>query len=118
MLTGQKITALSVAAALGFVAYGQSATAQDSDAPSMKVRYADLNLATEDGARALLQRIRHAARLVCDQQWGDSTEAAMLSRSCFADSTRQAVAKVNSPLVTAFYSGKPRTNTVALATNP
>ncbi len=118
MLTSQKITALSVAAALGFTAYGQSATAQDSDAPSMKVRYADLNLTSEEGARALLQRIRHAARIVCDQQWGDPTEAAMLARSCVADATRQAVAKANSPLVTALYSGKPRTNAVALATNP
>jgi len=118
MLTSQKITAPLVAAALSFIAYGQSATAQDGDAPSAKVRYADLNLASEDGARALLQRIRHAAKIVCEQQWSDSTEAALLDRSCVADATRRAVTKLNSPLVTAFYSGKPMTNAVALATNP
>ena len=118
MLNSQKITALSVAAALGFIAYGQSATAQDSDAPSVKVRYADLNLTSEDGAQALLQRIHHAARIVCDQQWSDSTEAVLLGRSCVAHATSRAVAKLNSPLVTALYSGKPMTNAVALATNP
>ena len=118
MLTSQKIMALSVAAALGFLAYGQSATAQESDAPSVKVQYADLNLASEEGAQALLQRIRHAARIVCDQQWSDSTEAVLLGRSCVAGATSRAVAKANIPLVTALYSGKPMTNTVALATNP
>jgi UrcA family protein len=66
----------------------------------------------------MLQRIHHAAKAVCDEQWADSTEAVLLARSCVADATSRAVAKLDSPLVTALYSGKPATSALAMATKP
>lgn len=68
------------------------------DVPKLEVSYTDLDIATEQGARALYRRIAHAARQVCPP--GEGSRIAKLdeiSRSCIRDSISRAVREVNSP---------------------
>jgi UrcA family protein len=62
---------------------------------SQVVRFADLNLSTDDGARTLYQRIKLAARQVCDgadERFGYSEY-----RKCFNKAVDEAVSKVDRP---------------------
>jgi UrcA family protein len=94
------------AAPIAMVAGG--AQAQESgDAPAhMAVSYADLNLNSDAGIAVLYKRLRHAARQVCGD--GDTTS---LSRgrdqtNCINNAMSQAVAQVNSPILTSLYEAK------------
>jgi UrcA family protein len=71
---------------------------------SVTVNYRDLNLSTIAGATALYQRLQGAARSVCD---GPATgvHAYQEWRSCYQAAIADAVAKVNSPLLTALHRG-------------
>jgi UrcA family protein len=71
---------------------------------TVSVNYRDLNLSTIDGAIALYQRLKGAARTVCD---GPLTGVAAYQewRSCYDAAMADAVAKVNSPLLTAVHRG-------------
>jgi UrcA family protein len=81
------------------------ASADQADSPrSVTVNYRDLNLSTIDGAMVLYQRLKGAARTVCDrpeptlfayQEW----------RSCYDAAIADAVTKVNNPLLTSVYRG-------------
>lgn len=67
---------------------------------SFPVRYGDLNLASREGAHTMLQRLDHAARVVC----GDTPSPAELLYSrhyaqCKEAAIANAVAEVDSPLV-------------------
>jgi UrcA family protein len=85
------------------VALSGSALAQDRQDTSprtMTVHYSDLNISTTAGARALYQRIRGAAGLVCGAHtdrlgvyaWRDWD-------SCVHTAVNDAVEKVHSPLL-------------------
>jgi UrcA family protein len=83
-----------------------AAQADAADAPrSTTVSYRDLNLSTIAGATVLYQRLRHAAEWVCDER-GTGLERYRIWHSCYRAAIADAVAKVNSPLVTQLYSGK------------
>ena len=71
---------------------------------SVTVNYRDLDLATIAGATTLYQRLQGAARSVCD---GPATglHAYQEWRSCYQAAIADAVAKVNSPLLTAVHRG-------------
>ena len=71
---------------------------------TVTVNYRDLNLATIDGAITLYQRLKGAARTVCE---GPLTGIAAYQewRSCYDAAMADAVAKVNNPLLTAVYRG-------------
>jgi UrcA family protein len=76
----------------------------DPDAVSVVVRYNELDLTREDGARVLLGRIGQAAKTVC------GPEPARISlfmyqayRGCVVQSAGAAVQQLNAPLVTALY---------------
>jgi UrcA family protein len=71
---------------------------------SEKVNYADLNLSTLAGASALYTRIQSAARRVC----GDENDLSHLGirKSCQRTAIAAAVAKVNSPSLTAVHESK------------
>lgn len=80
---------------------------------SETVKFADLNVDTAAGVEALYGRIHAAARRVCEQPAGE-LEAA---RSCTTKAESEAIGKVNSPLLTAFYQqktgNKPQTMTAS-----
>jgi UrcA family protein len=78
-----------------------SAPAGD-DVRSETVKFADLDVGTTAGAEALYGRIHAAARRVCEQPAGELGSV----RPCMANAESQAIGKVNSPLLTAFYQKK------------
>lgn len=71
---------------------------------TLTVNYRDLNLATIDGAIKLYERLKGAARSVCD---GPVTGVAAYQewRSCYDAAMADAVAKVNNPLLPAVHRG-------------
>jgi UrcA family protein len=76
------------------------------EAPSVTVRYSELDLMREDGARSLIGRISQAARAVCGPEPASYAIGAFyLYRDCIKDSTAAAVRSVNAPLVSALYDG-------------
>ena len=75
------------------------------DAPSVTVRYADLDLSSPAGANALYQRIQAAAKQVCSA--GADPIEQISRRGCYRRAVDNAVRKVNSPLLIAVHSGKP-----------
>jgi UrcA family protein len=92
---------------------------ESADAPAhMTVSYADLNLNSDAGIAVLYKRLRHAARQVCGD--GDTTS---LSRgrdqtNCINNAMSQAVAQVNSPILTSLNeakTGKPERKQATLA---
>ena len=71
---------------------------------SEKVKFADLNLNTLAGASVLYSRIEHAAQRVCIT--GSDPFHPGSSTSCRKTAIAAAVAKVNSPWLTAIHSSK------------
>ena len=78
---------------------GAASTADD--VPSVVVRYADLDLATDQGVRVLYARIAHAASAVCPDVPISDLHALALSRACQQQAIARAVHAVNSPLLAA-----------------
>ncbi len=72
---------------------------------SIKVPVADLNLASDAGARAALTRIRHAAKEIC----GGGAEPSLIQqtqfRSCVSGTVERTVAAMNLPTLTAVSEG-------------
>lgn len=79
---------------------------------SVTVKYGDLNLSTDEGAAKLYRRITRAARSVCgldDIQPEERTYSNW--KPCYEQAIATAVARVNSPLLTAVHTrktGQPR----------
>ena len=84
---------------------GQLAHADSTSksAQYVAVPYADLNLAHIEGATALYTRLRAAARQVCAALESRELERAQLFNACVADALATAVAKVDQPLLSAYY---------------
>jgi UrcA family protein len=95
------IRGCAAAAWLACASVAFSAHAGD-DVRSETVKFADLNVDTPAGAEALYGRIHAAARRVCEQPAGELVSV----RRCMANAESQAIGKVNSPLLTAFYEQK------------
>jgi len=93
------LLALASAAALAAApAFAQT----DAAAPSMVVRYADLDLSDPAGAHAMLRRIDVAAAEVCGGQ-PDIRDLGRLTafQRCRAVAAHRAVSRLDAPLVTA-----------------
>jgi UrcA family protein len=78
------------------------ALAQSDDAPSIHVSYADLNLGSRDGAKAMIGRIDDAASRVC----GGPPDMRLLDArayywACKGQAVERAVRQLDAPLVTA-----------------
>jgi UrcA family protein len=82
----------------------QASATEPAGTRSVTVNYRDLNLSTIQGATALYQRLTRAARSVCDGP-GAGVHAFQEWRSCYQAAMADAVAKVNSPLLTSLYRG-------------
>lgn len=98
------VLTLSVVAWFGATVVGIAhADAPPQTTATAEVTYADLDLSTERGARALLQRIDIAAKAAC----GEETHSPLLPRenanvrACVNDAVETAVAKLNSPMIAA-----------------
>jgi UrcA family protein len=65
------------------------------DAPSVTVRYDDLNLSTSAGVDALYRRISNAARQVCPDARSRDLSVVVASERCQAHAVAQAVREVN-----------------------
>jgi UrcA family protein len=104
-----KLTTLrrSVALAAAFAAMAVTTTSfaapASEGAPSIAVRYDDLNLATSEGAKALYHRIRNAATQVC-VAYGHDLGALAESRECQANAIAAAVNSVNSSKLAALHA--------------
>ena len=107
MFNQTSVLALALAGALAASMAGASSAAETPATYSRQVKTADLNLAVEGDARTLLRRIRHAAINVCasanDNPRFEWTSASF--RKCVRQTSDEAVASVNSPMVTALYGG-------------
>ena len=80
------------------------AAAPAGDVPSITVKFADLNLSTEEGTNRLYSRITTAARAVCER--GDSRDLATFAarRACESAAIARAVSDVHSPRLAAVYA--------------
>ena len=95
-------TILAYAAAMWLMSALVAFNASASDSRSETVKFGDLKVNTSVGVEALYRRIHAAAWRVCEQT-GDDMGAV---RSCIAKAEGAAIARVNLPLLTAFYQGK------------
>jgi UrcA family protein len=91
--------ALSLLAVCGLGAASLAASAAtpipESDAPSITVRYGDLDLSTDKGTRVLYRRLSGAANLVCPRVDNRDLTQATLAAQCRSDAIAKAVKKVN-----------------------
>lgn len=96
-------TMTTVALALGFQT-GHAAPPQD--APSMVVRFADLDLSRSEGAKVLYQRLKGAAETVCAPLEDRDLSMQMSYGRCVRTAIRNAVAKIDQPVLTAYYDAR------------
>jgi len=72
--------------------------------PTTVVHFSDLDVTRAEGARVLLGRLQHAARVVCSSAAdGKDLKRISLYESCLKESMDRAVADVHAPLVSALY---------------
>jgi UrcA family protein len=92
------LRAVCVAAALagaGIAHANDAVQVGDDGDPQIVVRYDDLNVGTEAGARALLRRIETAARHVCPSDKGIRDLRFMAeARTCRDDAVAHALARI------------------------
>jgi UrcA family protein len=105
----QSISAASILAA-GFIALSAAATvvpaqaAEPAQSYTQIVRYGELNLDSEQGAKVLYTRIRSAAGNVCSSLDGRSFTEKRLWQGCFDKAVASAVVQVNKARVTALHN--------------
>src|SRR5262245_42289577 len=69
------------------------------------VKYGDLNLASPEGVSVLYRRLHSAAVHVCEDD-SPYLEKKAEVKACIADSMERAIARVNSPALTAYAAKK------------
>jgi UrcA family protein len=95
-----------IAACVAVSAAGSARAAAVSAVPTVKVRYADLNLATEQGSLALYGRIVAAAQQVCAPDDIRNLQAVAAARSCRQQAIALAVRDVHSPMLASVYAAE------------
>jgi len=83
------------------------AAAPGVDAPSVSVRYDDLNLSTTAGVDALYRRISAAARDVCPDIYSRDTHTVLAAQRCQAAAISKAVSQVNNPSLAMLHPVRP-----------
>jgi UrcA family protein len=108
-----KATVLAIVA-VGFtagaaLAHTPNRTYGDSSLRKVVVRYSELDLTREQGARVLLGRIHQAALTVCGPEPSHlSIDEYQRYQACVVESTDATIQRVQAPLVTAIYARTPR----------
>jgi UrcA family protein len=87
----------------------------DEPLPSETVKFQDLNVTTSAGVEKLYHRIHSAARRVCAPPAGWPSQVG--SVACAKDAEARAIAKVNLPLLTAYYRTKTGDRSQNIAAN-
>ena len=82
---------------IGLTATLAHAATPASEAPAISVNYSDLNLATDEGSRALHERLAAAARQVCPSNLGPSARQLSDSRHCVVAAVDRAMGEVKDP---------------------
>jgi UrcA family protein len=102
-----RVTVLAACLLAGSLGVARAAT-PDAGVPQLAVAYGDLNVASDDGARELYQRIAKAAERVCP--FSGSRELAQLSvnNRCREAAIARAVREVNSPQLAALRADRAR----------
>ena len=93
------VAALCVASAMGAQA-GEASV----NAPTLTVRYSDLNLNTQAGASVLYKRIRNAAEQVCGDVNSRRLEVAAAAKACVNHAVYVSVHSVNNVRLTDEYN--------------
>ena len=94
---------VALAALACLVGSAQVLAASQTETHSVTVRYSDLDLTTSGGAATLYHRLQGAARIACGYE--DHNLATLpYVRRCNVSAISDAVASVNSPLVTAIHA--------------
>jgi UrcA family protein len=101
---------LALALVLGLIGATQASAGEPA---GIRVGYGDLDLATSAGAHTLYERIAGAARTVCGFE-GTALVEQSLWNSCYRGAIAEAVAQVNSPLLTAVQTDRPAHPTMAM----
>jgi UrcA family protein len=103
------LTALTACLLVGAAGSAHAAVADDG-APAVHVSYGDLNLASDQGTRALYARIVSAARAVCHADEVDIRDLWALSseRSCERQAIARAVNDVHSARLAALSAARPQ----------
>jgi UrcA family protein len=104
---------LALACVLGVVGTRPSMASPPRD-PSVTVSFRDLDIGSSAGANTLYRRIQGAARQVCGPKGADLIEQ-YYWMSCYRHAIDDAVAKVNSPLLTAIHAHRPPAMTAMLS---
>ena len=84
------------------------ASADDLKGRSEKVVYSDLNVVKENGAEALYRRLQQASKRVCGVQSIQNAGGIRMvaeQRDCYQSALNEAVAKIDSPTLTAIHEG-------------
>jgi UrcA family protein len=86
----------------------------DDSRRHVTVHYADLNVTSTEGAKALYHRLKSAAEGVCSDGQTRDFEAARSYTLCVSDTISKAVTQINQPTLTAYYQSKLGNANVAL----
>ena len=106
---GERLRAATTAAAVAAcLALGAAGNVHAATAPTLRVSYGDLNLASEQGSLELYRRIEGAARLVCDAGDMRDLSRAAAANACRERAIAQAVHDVHSPMLAALYASQAR----------
>jgi UrcA family protein len=79
------------------------AGASDGDAPSVAVRYGDLNLTSQEGIASLYRRIGNAAAVVCSALDGRDPMRETLWHDCYNHAVANAVHTVHNETLSAYH---------------
>jgi UrcA family protein len=101
---------LGVALSFAFGSAAQAATpaAAEPGVINVMVRMSDLDLTRMDGAKVLLNRLRHAASVACGGRPSSQLDLAAMQDygACYRTSLDGAVGQVRAPLVASLYRGR------------
>jgi UrcA family protein len=98
LLAGALLSAL----ALSFATV--SSADDDTAAPQVIVKYADLDVSTAPGAAALYRRIHGAAEEVCSRMYPSTEAYRWHKNACLQQVIANAVMKVNEPALSAVFA--------------
>jgi UrcA family protein len=89
---------------LTWAASSGRAVAQSEEVLTKVVAYGDLNLESDQGAKALYARLRYAAHHVCSPLEGRELSLKPAWQACVNNAIASAVRQVNKPRLTAFHN--------------
>ena len=100
---------------LGLAVSGQSAHAgSPQNVPSVVVHFGDLDLSRSEGATVLYRRLTSAAETVCAPLDDRGLARHMSFKACVQSAISLAVAKVDRPVLTAYYEARANRDNAAI----